>query len=99
MISFLQVIFIIAIIGMAVALVIASYRIIKGPTLHDKIVALDAFGVMLMGTIGIFSVLLDTPYLIVVIMIIGMLGAVGTIAMAKFLEKGWVIDHDRDPDD
>ena len=49
---------------------------------------------MLMATIGIFSVLLETPYLIVVIMLLGMLGAVGTIAMAKFLEKGWVIDHD-----
>lgn len=91
---FLQIIFIIAIIGMAIAMAITAYRIVRGPTLHDKIVALDAFGVMLMATIGIFSVLLETPYLIVVIMLLGMLGAVGTIAMAKFLEKGWVIDHD-----
>lgn len=96
---FLQIIFIIAIIGMAIAMAITAYRIVRGPTLHDKIVALDAFGVMLMATIGIFSVLLETPYLIVVIMLLGMLGAVGTIAMAKFLEKGWVIDHDRDTDE
>ncbi|CAD2072844.1 Na(+)/H(+) antiporter subunit F1 [Phocicoccus schoeneichii] len=96
---FLNIVFIIAIVGMAIAMGIASYRIIRGPTLHDKIVALDAFGVMLMATIGIFSVLLDTSYLIVVIMLIGMLGAVGTIAMAKFLEKGWVIDIDRDSDE
>lgn len=96
---FLNIVFIIAIVGMAIAMGIASYRIIRGPTLHDKIVALDAFGVMIMATIGIFSVLLDTSYLIVVIMLIGMLGAVGTIAMAKFLEKGSVIDIDRDSDE
>ena len=96
---FLNIVFIIAIVGMAIAMGIVSYRIIRGPTLHDKIVALDAFGVMIMATIGIFSVLLDTSYLIVVIMLIGMLGAVGTIAMAKFLEKGLVIDIDRDSDE
>ena len=96
---FLNIVFIIAIVGMAIAMGIASYRIIRGPTLHDKIVALDGFGVMIMATIGIFSVLLDTSYLIVVIMLIGMLGAVGTISMAKFLEKGWVIDIDRDSDE
>ncbi|WP_371814487.1 Na(+)/H(+) antiporter subunit F1 [Jeotgalicoccus sp. WY2] len=72
------------------------YRVLKGPTLHDRVITLDAFGVTLMGMIGLVSIALDTSYLLVVIMLIGMIGFIATIGFAKFLEKGVIIENDRD---
>ncbi|WP_252311659.1 hypothetical protein [Sinobaca sp. H24] len=39
----------IALIAMAVSLVLCTYRVIAGPTVPDRIVALDAFGLNMVG--------------------------------------------------
>ena len=96
MTNFVNIIVIICIIALAFAMLGMLYRILKGPTLHDRVITLDAFGVTLMGMIGLVSMALDTSYLLVVIMLIGMIGFIATIGFAKFLEKGVIIENDRD---
>ena len=96
MTNFVNIIVIICIIAFAFAMLGMLYRILKGPTLHYRVITLDAFGVTLMGMIGLVSMALDTSYLLVVIMLIGMIGFIATIGFAKFLEKGVIIENDRD---
>lgn len=98
MTNFIDIIVILCIIAFAFTMIGMIYRVIKGPTLHDRVITLDAFGVTLMGMIGLVSMALDTSYLLVVIMLIGMIGFIATVAFAKFLEKGVIIENDRDND-
>ncbi|MCK1976334.1 Na(+)/H(+) antiporter subunit F1 [Jeotgalicoccus huakuii] len=96
MTSFVYIIVIFSIIVFAITMLGMLYRTIKGPTLHDRVVTLDAFGVTLMGMIGLLSIVLETTYLLPIIMLIGMVGFIGTVGFAKFLEKGVIIENDRD---
>lgn len=96
MIGFLNIMVIICIIVFALSMLGMVYRVIKGPTLHDRVITLDAFGVTLMGMMSLVSIVLDTTYLLSVIMLIGMIGFIGTVGFAKFLEKGVIIENDRD---
>ncbi|MFC3420189.1 Na(+)/H(+) antiporter subunit F1 [Salinicoccus hispanicus] len=97
--TFLNVIIILSIIIVALSMLGMVYRMIKGPSLHDKVVALDAFGVLLMAMIALVAMQLHTTYLLVVILLIGILAFIATIAFAKFLERGVIIDNDRDYND
>ncbi|SOC44123.1 Na(+)/H(+) antiporter subunit F1 [Salinicoccus kekensis] len=99
MTTFLQIVILTSGIIFALSLVGLSYRIIVGPTLHDKIVALDAFGVMLMGMIAITAITLGSVYFIPIILLIGTLAFLSTITFAKYLERNVIIDDDRDSDE
>lgn len=96
MTEFVNIIVILSIIIFAITMLGMVYRIVKGPTLHDRVVTLDAFGVTLMGMIGLLSIILETTYLMPIIMLIGMVGFIATVGFAKFLEKGVIIENDRD---
>ncbi|MBM7648513.1 multicomponent Na+:H+ antiporter subunit F [Bacillus ectoiniformans] len=71
------------------------YRLIKGPTVPDRVVALDAIGINLVAIIAIISMLLNTNAFLDVILLMGILAFIGTVAFAKFLEKGEIIENDR----
>lgn len=74
----------------------ATYRVIKGPSMPDRVIALDSIGVCLIGIIAIVSVLLDTNTFSDVILLIGILAFIGTVSFSKFIEKGVVIERKRD---
>ncbi|TCI69645.1 MULTISPECIES: Na(+)/H(+) antiporter subunit F1 [unclassified Exiguobacterium] len=89
-----NVLLMISLILMSFALVISFARIIKGPSLPDRIVALDSIGITLIGMIGILMILQKTIAYAEVILMIGILAFVGTIALSKFIERGNIFDRD-----
>ncbi|MHC0039018.1 Na(+)/H(+) antiporter subunit F1 [Pseudoneobacillus sp. C159] len=72
------------------------YRVIKGPTTPDRVVALDAIGINLIGIIALISIVLKTNAFLEIILLIGILAFIGTVAFSKYLEKGVIIENDRD---
>ncbi|ASV68492.1 Na(+)/H(+) antiporter subunit F1 [Cytobacillus sp. FSL W7-1323] len=86
----------IAIICLALSMLALVYRIIKGPTLPDRIVALDAVGVNIVGIVALICIKVDTTAYVEFILLFGILAFIGTVAFSKYLEKGVIIDHDRD---
>lgn len=86
----------ISFIGIAISIILLSYRIIIGPTNPDRAVALDALGINLMAIAGLSSILLVTSKLNDVILLIGILLFIGTVALSKYMEKGVIIDRDMD---
>ncbi|MRH43045.1 Na(+)/H(+) antiporter subunit F1 [Aquibacillus halophilus] len=80
----------------SISIIMLLYRVIKGPTNPDRAVALDAIGINLMALVGLVAVLLVTTQLNDVILLTGILLFIGTIAIAKFLEKGVIIDRELD---
>ncbi|MDQ0225549.1 Na(+)/H(+) antiporter subunit F1 [Metabacillus niabensis] len=71
------------------------YRLIKGPTTPDRVIALDAIGINLIAITAIISISLKTSAFVEVILLIGILAFIGTVAFSKYLEKGEIIENDR----
>lgn len=80
---------------MAVSTLLYVIRVIKGPTIPDKVVALDGIGINLIAMTALVSILLNTSAFLDIILLLGILSFIGTIAFAKFLEKGEIIENDR----
>ncbi|MFG6114250.1 Na(+)/H(+) antiporter subunit F1 [Halobacillus sp. MO56] len=94
--SMISVVALICIVVIAISVIMLMYRAIVGPTNPDRAVALDNIGVNLMALAGLMSIVLVTTQLNDVILLIGILLFIGTIAVAKFLEKGVIIERDLD---
>ncbi|MGY0694307.1 Na(+)/H(+) antiporter subunit F1 [Virgibacillus sp. FSP13] len=87
---------IICIVAISVSLLLLLIRVIIGPSNADRAVALDGIGINLMGLAALISVILVTTKLNDVVLLIGILLFIGTLAIAKYLEKGVIIDRDVD---
>ncbi|MCP8609858.1 Na+/H+ antiporter Mnh1 subunit F, partial [Acinetobacter baumannii] len=83
-----NVIIVIALIIVVISMLAMLIRVVLGPSLADRVVALDAIGLQLMAVIALFSILLNIKYMIVVIMMIGILAFLGTAVFSKFMDKG-----------
>ena len=82
-----------AIYGIAICIV--SYRIIRGPSLPDRIVALDTMSAMIMSSISILCLLMHTKYFLEAILIFGILSFISTIATSRFIERGVIFERKR----
>lgn len=72
------------------------FRLIKGPSVPDRVVALDSLGVALICMIGMISILAGTSFFLEIILLLAILAFIGTVAFSKFLEKGEIIQRDND---
>ncbi|WP_339226358.1 Na(+)/H(+) antiporter subunit F1 [Oceanobacillus sp. FSL K6-2867] len=89
-------ILIIALSFYGIAIAISAYRIVIGPSLPDRVIALDMIGVMLVSSIAVVSVLLGTTAFLEVILILAILAFISTIAFSKYIERGVIIERKRD---
>ena len=69
------------------------YRLLQGPSVSDRIAALDTIGILLLSMIAVISMLLKSLAYIDIILVIGILTFIGTTAFARYLERGVVIEH------
>ena len=74
--------------GLATALVLTFVRMVRGPTAHDRVVALDNLGSTIVGLVGIYAIRLGQPALLDALIVIALLGFVSTVAFARYLERG-----------
>jgi multicomponent Na+:H+ antiporter subunit F len=86
----------IAILCISVSMLGLIYRVVKGPSTPDRVVALDAIGINLISIIALVSILLRTHAFLEIILLIGILAFIGTVAFSKYLEKGVIIERDRE---
>ncbi|MGI2329275.1 Na(+)/H(+) antiporter subunit F1 [Planococcus sp. YIM B11945] len=70
------------------------YRLIKGPTTADRVVALDALGVSLVSIVALLSMIIGTKFFLEIILLLSILSFIGTAAFAKFIERGVIFDRD-----
>lgn len=77
----------------SLTIAISFYRVVKGPSMPDRIVGLDTIGVNLLSMVAIITILFETKAYLEVILILGILSFLGTIAFSKFLERGVIIER------
>jgi len=74
------------------AMTFAAVRMIRGPSAQDRVLSLDAFyinGMLTLLTLGLRS---STTVFFDMALLIALFGFVGSIALAKFLLRGEVIE-------
>jgi multicomponent Na+:H+ antiporter subunit F len=70
------------------------YRLVKGPSVPDRVVALDSIGVSIISLIGLFSIFVKTTFYLDIMLLLAILSFIGTVAFSKFIEKGEIIERD-----
>lgn len=81
---------------LSVAILGSLYRLIKGPSMNDRIMALDTIGIILLSMIAVLSMLFRTTVYLDIILLIGILTFIGTTALARYIERGDVIERTND---
>jgi multicomponent Na+:H+ antiporter subunit F len=84
----LEVISDITLTTLGVALLIAFIRLVKGPTLPDRIVAMDLFGMLVVGLIVVLAGSSGVRATLDAAIVIALIGFLGTVAYATYVERG-----------
>ena len=82
----------IAFSAVAIAQVLAMMRLVVGPNTGDRILALDTMVVNVIGRIVLLGMYQGTKLYFEVSLIIAMLGFVSTVAYARFVLRGDIIE-------
>ena len=77
---------------LALAGCFAGWRILRGPRAQDRVVALDTLYVTSMLLFLVTGMRTASSFFFEAAMVIGLLGFVGSFALAKFLLRGEVIE-------
>jgi multicomponent Na+:H+ antiporter subunit F len=78
---------VIAFAMLSAALVLAFLRLARGPTLPDRVVALDLISALAVGLIGVYSIETDQRVLLEAAIVLALISFLGTVAFARYLER------------
>jgi multicomponent Na+:H+ antiporter subunit F len=78
----------IALVTLGVALLVAVVRLVRGPTLPDRVVAMDLISVLVVGYIVVLAGSTRVRATLDAAIVIALVGFVGTIAYATYVERG-----------
>ena len=67
--------------------VFAFVRLILGPSLPDRIVALDMMTVLIVSFCGLYAILSEDPAFVDVAIVLALVGFLATVALARFVER------------
>jgi multicomponent K+:H+ antiporter subunit F len=73
-------------------MLVTLWRLVVGPRAQDRVLSLDSLYVVAMLLLVTFRMRASTVVYFEVALLIGLLGFVGTVALAKFLMRGEVIE-------
>lgn len=85
----------------AAALVFTAIRLAIGPSLPDRVVALDLASVLVVGFVAVFAIITREAAYLDVSIALGLVAFLGTVALARFVERaaaaGTRYDRKKDP--
>ncbi|BAM02815.1 monovalent cation/H+ antiporter complex subunit F [Phycisphaera mikurensis] len=70
-----------------VAMVLAVVRLLRGPSLADRVVALDLLAFFSVGLVALIAVVSERAELVIVAVVVALLTFMGTAAFALYLER------------
>jgi multicomponent K+:H+ antiporter subunit F len=85
----------ITVVMFVVATLLAFWRLVVGPALLDRVLALDTLYINAIGLALLLGLRFHTELLFEAALVIALLGFLGTVALARFAERGDLIQrHD-----
>ncbi len=82
----------IAMSAFALSLVLNLWRLLAGPSLPDRIVALDTLYVNSLAVLVLAGIHFSTSLYFEVALVIAMLGFVGTVVLSKYVLRGDIVE-------
>ena len=73
---------------LSLGMILTFIRVVAGPTLADRVVAIDALATMVIGVLVLTSIVTRTARLLDIALAIALVVFLGTIAMATTIERG-----------
>lgn len=74
------------------AMILSLTRLFSGPSFPDRILALDTLFVNTVALLLVLAIVLDTTVYFEAVLLIAMMGFVGTCALAKYLLRGDIME-------
>jgi len=79
-------------LAFVLALLLAAWRLLRGPSTPDRILALDTLYVNAIALLMLLGIMLGTSLYFEAALVIALLGFVGTVALARFVLRGDIIE-------
>ena len=77
---------------LAVAFALTLWRLLVGPGLPDRIVALDTLNINAIALIVVFGIQIRSAMFFEAALLIALMGFIGTVALTKYLQRGDIIE-------
>lgn len=72
---------------LGVALVLAFIRLVRGPTLPDRVVALDLIMIQAVAIIALYDIATNEHIFLDVAIVLALIAFLGTVAFARYIER------------
>ncbi|MBM7456212.1 multicomponent Na+:H+ antiporter subunit F [Oceanisphaera litoralis] len=73
---------------LSAGLVLATVRLLRGPTLPDRVVALEVIASLTVGFILLYSISYQVPQFIDVAIVLALTSFLAAVGFARYLERG-----------
>lgn len=77
---------------LAMAMALNMWRLIRGPSLPDRVLALDTLSINGLGLIILLGIALGSDVFFEAALLIALMGFISTVAVGKYLLHGQMID-------
>lgn len=73
---------------LTLALLLCFYRMVRGPSLPDRVMALELFSMIIVSIIGVHAIHSDVSSFLDVAIVLALMSFLATVGFARFLERG-----------
>jgi len=73
---------------LTLGMIFTFLRLVKGPSLPDRVLSIDLFTMFIMGAIVIYSFFKGLDVYLNAVLILAFIAFIGTVSFARYLEKG-----------
>ena len=80
--------FAVAVIAILITILLALARVIMGPTVYDRIAAMNMIGTKTILLIAVFAFLTDRHDLLDIALVYALINFIGVVAVLKLVEQG-----------
>lgn len=91
--------FVVAVLSLLVGMALVLIRLFLGPTLYDRVLAVNSFGTHTVLFIGVLGFLMGRPDFLDIALLYALINFVGTIAILKFFRYRAIGDISQMPGD
>jgi len=81
------------IVLVALLSLVCSYRVIRGPTVPDRVVGLDAIATNVVAIAVLFALRTDRGLFVTVSLVLAIIGFLSTVTVAKYVTEGDIFER------
>lgn len=88
----IQIALAIAFAAVAAATLLTGWRLLRGPDAPDRVLAIDTLYINAVALVVLLGIAYDTQTLFEAALLIALIGFVSTVALARYVHRGNVVD-------